>query len=182
MRKEEIRSRIKARKAMLTDAERRSAAEAVFSVLENSVAFMLADNILLYHSLPDELSTRGFIEKWHSRKNFFLPRVNGVNLDVLPYNRSSLRLGAFQIEEPEGDDVRDISSIELIVVPGVAYDRRGNRVGRGKGYYDRMLSSTRATKVGVGYDFQLVDDIDADPHDVAMDLIVTEHEVIRVRR
>ncbi|WP_295731022.1 5-formyltetrahydrofolate cyclo-ligase [uncultured Muribaculum sp.] len=182
MRKEEIRSRIKARKAILTDAERRSAAEAVFSVLENSVAFMMAENILLYHSLPDELSTRGFIEKWHSRKNFFLPRVNGVNLEVLPYDRSSLRLGAFQIEEPEGDDVRDISSIELIVVPGVAYDRRGNRVGRGKGYYDRMLASTRATKVGVGYDFQLVDDIDADPHDVTMDLVVTEHEVVRVRR
>ena len=76
MRKEEIRSRIKARKAMLTDAERQSAADAVFAVLENSVAFMLADNILLYHSLPDELSTRAFIEKWHDRKNFFLPRVD----------------------------------------------------------------------------------------------------------
>ncbi|WP_279149595.1 5-formyltetrahydrofolate cyclo-ligase [Muribaculum intestinale] len=182
MRKEEIRSRIKARKAMLTDAERQSAADAVFAVLENSVAFMLADNILLYHSLPDELSTKAFIEKWHDRKNFFLPRVHGVNLEVLPYNRSSLRLGAFQIEEPQGDDVRDISSIELIVVPGVAYDRCGNRVGRGKGFYDRLLASTRATKVGVGYDFQLVDDIDSEPHDVVMDLVVTEHEIIRVRR
>ena len=81
-----------------------------------------------------------------------------------------------------GDDVRDISSIELIVVPGVAYDRCGNRVGRGKGFYDRLLASTHATKVGVGYDFQLVDDIDSEPHDVVMDLVVTEHEIIRVRR
>ncbi len=108
--------------------------------------------------------------------------MHGVNLEVLPYNRSSLRLGAFQIEEPQGDDVRDISSIELIVVPGVAYDRCGNRVGRGKGFYDRLLASTHATKVGVGYDFQLVDDIDSEPHDVVMDLVVTEHEIIRVRR
>ncbi len=180
MRKEDIRSHVKARKAMLTDAERRLAADSVFAVLENSVAFMMADNILLYHSLPDELSTHAFIEKWHDRKHFFLPRVNGVNLDILPYNRSTLSLGAFHIEEPEGDDVTDISEIELIVVPGIAYDRHGNRVGRGKGYYDRLLASTRATKIGVGYDFQLVDEIDAEPHDVVMDLIVTEHEIIRI--
>ena len=180
MRKEDIRSHVKARKAMLTDAERRLAADSVFAVLENSVAFMMADNILLYHSLPDELSTHAFIEKWHDRKHFFLPRVNGVNLDILPYNRSTLSLGAFHIEEPEGDDVTDISEIELIVVPGIAYDRHGNRVGRGKGYYDRLLASTRATKIGVGYDFQLVDEIDAEPHDVVMDLILTEHEIIRI--
>ena len=180
MRKEDIRSHVKARKAMLTDAERRLAADSVFAVLENSVAFMMSDNILLYHSLPDELSTHAFIEKWHDRKHFFLPRVNGVNLDILPYNRSTLSLGAFHIEEPEGDDVTDISEIELIVVPGIAYDRHGNRVGRGKGYYDRLLASTRATKIGVGYDFQLVDEIDAEPHDVVMDLIVTEHEIIRI--
>jgi 5-formyltetrahydrofolate cyclo-ligase len=103
-----------------------------------------------------------------------------VNLEVLPYNRSTLQLGAFQIEEPQGDEVSDISDIELIVVPGIAYDRRGNRVGRGKGYYDRLLTSTRATKIGVGYDFQLVDEIDAEPHDVLMDVIVTEHELIHV--
>lgn len=144
---------------------------------------MLADNILLYHSLPDELSTLAFIEKWCERKHFFLPRVNGVNLEVLPYRRSELRHGAFHIEEPAGDDVRDISEIELVVVPGVAYDRQGNRVGRGRGYYDRLLSSTKATKVGVGYDFQLIEEeIDAAPHDVAMDFIVTEHELIRPRR
>ncbi len=72
--------------------------------------------------------------------------------------------------------------MELIVVPGVAFDRRGNRIGRGKGFYDRLLTETKATTVGVGYDFQLVDDIDSEPHDVVMDLVVTEHEIIRVRR
>jgi 5-formyltetrahydrofolate cyclo-ligase len=180
MKKEDIRRFIKAQKALLTDEERMRAADAVFAALESSPAFIMADNILLYHSLPDELSTRAFIDKWHTRKHFFLPRVNGVNLDVLPYNRSTLQLGAFQIEEPQGDEVSDISDIELIVVPGIAYDRRGNRVGRGKGYYDRLLTSTRATKIGVGYDFQLVDEIDAEPHDVLMDVIVTEHELIHV--
>lgn len=150
-------------------------------MLEHTAAFMMADKILMYHSLPDELSTLEFIDKWHTRKRFFLPRVHGVNLEVLPYDRSRLEYGAFHIEEPQGDDIEPIENIELIVVPGVAYDRNGNRVGRGKGYYDRLLANSRATKVGVGYDFQLVDEIDAEPHDVTVDIVITQSGSITVR-
>lgn len=176
MNKDDIRSRVKARKSLLSAIEKAQAAQAVFNRLEQSAAFALAENILMYHSLPDELSTREFLERWADRKHFFLPRVNGVNLEILPYDRSRLALGAFHIEEPQGDDTADISSIELIVVPAVAYDRRGNRVGRGKGYYDRLLAQSRAAKVGVGYDFQLIDEeIPAEPHDVAVDMVITEN-------
>ena len=150
-------------------------------MLEKSVAFMMADKILMYHSLPDELSTIDFIDKWHTRKHFFLPRVNGVNLDVLPYDRTRLQYGSFHIEEPTGDDIEDIDNIELIIVPGIAYDNRGNRVGRGKGYYDRLLSRTKATKIGIGYDFQLVDEIDSDPHDITMDIVITDSRIINIK-
>lgn len=168
---------------MLAADEAIAAAERVFSRLERTAAFLLADKILLYHSLPDELSTRSFLEKWHSRKHFYLPRVNGVNLDILPYDNSRMHIGAFNIEEPTGDDLTDISEIELIVTPGVAYDRNGNRVGRGKGYYDRLLAETRAVKIGVGYDFQLIDDdIETDGHDVQVDIIITENRHITVRK
>ncbi len=183
MDKNQIRTRIKARKSLLTLAEKEEAARRVFDVLENSAAFALAENVLMYHSLPDELSTRSFIARWAERKNFFLPRVNGVNLEILPYDRSRIALGAFHIEEPQGDDIVDISRIELVVVPAVAYDRSGNRVGRGKGYYDRLLHGTKATKVGVGYDFQLLDeDIPAEEHDVAVDVVITESHRIVIRR
>ena len=162
MEKDDIRRSMRARKAMLSDDERLSAAESVFERLERSAAFMLAEHILMYHSLPDELSTQ-----------FFLPRVNGVNLDILPYDQSRLQHGAFQIEEPEGDDTVDVSQIDMVVVPGVAFDRMGNRLGRGKGFYDRLLSDCKATKVGVGYGFQLIDDgIDCEAHDVKMDIII----------
>lgn len=60
-----------------------------------------------------------------------------------------------------------------MVVPAVAYDRRGNRLGRGKGFYDRLLGSTRATKIGVAYEFQIVDEIPTEPHDVPMDIIIS---------
>lgn len=179
MRKEDIRLRIKTQKSLLSEMEKREAARLAFEILERHASFMMADNILMYHSLSDELSTREFIDKWCGRKHFFLPRVNGVNLDILPYDRSALRLGAFQIEEPGGEDTIDISGIELIIVPGVAYDRRGNRVGRGKGYYDRMLHDSKATKIGMAYDFQIVDDIDSEPHDVRVDYVITDKGVYR---
>ena len=68
-------------------------------------------------------------------------------------------------------------------MPGVAFDKTGARLGYGKGYYDRLLADTRAMKIGVGYDFQLVDDdIDTDTHDVPVDIVITQsHTIVRRR-
>lgn len=73
--------------------------------------------------------------------------------------------------------------MDLVIVPAVAYDRHGNRVGRGKGFYDRLLADSRAAKIGIAYDFQLLDDdIDAEPHDTPVDIIITERRYIKVPR
>lgn len=179
--KREIRRKIKALRTMLTEMEKRSAAQEVFDRLEKTAAFLLADKILMYHSLPDELFTHEFLSKWASRKHFFLPRVNGVDLEILPYEESRLELGSFHIEEPTGGNTVDPSEIELIVVPAVAYDRKGNRLGRGKGFYDRLLKSTKATKIGVGYEFQLYDELPTEPHDVGMDMVITQSTTVIVK-
>ena len=176
--KNELRYKMKNLRVVLPDSERRSAAEEVFDRLEKTAAFLLADRIMMYHSLPDELYTHDFLRKWAGKKRFYLPRVNGVNLEVLPYEESRLELGSFHIEEPSGNELTDPSEIELVVVPAVAYDRRGKRLGRGKGFYDRFLKQTKATKVGVGYEFQLVDEIPTEPHDVSMDIVITQKTTI----
>ncbi len=170
---------------MLLEHERLQAAEEVFARLEQTAAFLMADRILMYHSLPDELSTHKFLRKWSGRKKFYLPRVNGVNLEILPYDEQRLELGSFHIEEPTGNDTVGVDEIEMVVVPAVAYDRNGNRLGRGKGYYDRLLADTGATKVGVAYDFQLVDEIPTEAHDVRMDIVITQsgcHIIKTVKR
>ena len=182
MEKKEIRNKIKALRSMLTDAEKRIAADEVFSKLEKTAAFLMADRILMYHSLPDELSTIEFLKKWNSKKHFFLPRVNGVNLDILPYDESKLELGAFHIEEPTGNETVSPEDIELIIVPAVAYSPTGTRLGRGKGFYDRLLSSSRAVKIGVCYDFQLVDNIPAEPHDVPVDMVISQSSVFVIEK
>lgn len=181
MEKKEIRKKIKNLRTMLSDVEKAAAAEEVFARLEQTAAFLLSDHILMYHSLPDELSTHRFLDKWAPRKRFYLPRVNGVNLEILPYDQSRLEFGSFHIEEPVGDETIDPDVIEMIVVPAVAYDRRGNRLGRGKGFYDRLLKSTKAAKIGVGYDFQLLDSLPTEPHDVPMDMVITQRSTITIR-
>lgn len=182
MTKEEIRRRVRARKQMIDQSERLAAAQRVFDTVRSMAAYMVARRVLLYHSLPDELSTHLFFENSPADKTYYLPRVNGLDLEILPYERSRMHLGSFRIEEPDGDDTVDIDDIDLVIVPAVAYDRHGNRVGRGKGYYDRLLSRSRATTIGICYDFQLFDEFDTDDFDIPVDYVVADgHAVIRRR-
>ncbi len=181
MDKKEIRRRIKNMRTVLSEEEKNAAATKVFDMLEKTAAFMMADHILMYHSLPDELPTHSFLKKWGGKKHFYLPRVNGVNLDILPYEETRLEIGAFHIEEPTGEEMFDPENLELIVVPAVAYDRTGNRLGRGKGFYDRLLAVSRATKIGVGYDFQIVEELPVEEHDVPVDVVITDRIMIKIK-
>lgn len=182
MNKKEIRQEIKRLKGCLTDEEKTQSAFDVFSQIEASTLFSDTVNILLYNSLPDELSTKATITKWDKIKTIFLPRVNGNELEILPYDASMLERGSFNIDEPVGENICDISVIDLIIVPAIAYDQNGNRIGRGKGYYDRLLQKSSALKIGVGYDFQLVPHIESEPHDVPVDIIITPNNFINIKK
>jgi len=183
MDKNDIRRQVRARKKMLDAAEAAAAATRVFGRVASMAAFIMAERVLLYHSLPDELSTHEFLRQWAGRKRLFLPRVNGPDLEILPYERTRTHLGAFHIEEPDGNDIADVNDIDLIIVPAVAYNRAGGRIGRGRGYYDRLLSRCHANTIGVCYDFQLFDDFDTDEHDIPVDFVVADgHAVIRRSR
>lgn len=181
MQKSEIRKLIKCRKSQLSGAERIEKSGKAFSLLETVPEFANATNVLAYFSLADELYTESFLNRCHERKHIFLPRVNGDDIEILPYRPDHMRQGAFDIYEPTGDTVADISLMDVVIVPGVAFDRRGNRIGRGRGYYDRLLSGCHAIKIGICYDFQLLEEITADSHDVTMDYVVTDNEIIDVR-
>ena len=179
--KNEIRYKMKKLRVIMPEETRKTAAQEVFDRLEKTAAFLMAERIMMYHSLPDELHTHDFLRKWAGIKRFYLPRINGVDLEVLPYDESRLELGTFHIEEPTGNDSINPSEIEMVIVPAVAYDRNGKRLGRGKGFYDRFLKQTKATKVGIGYEFQLLDELPVEPHDVAMDMIITQYTTIIIK-
>ena len=179
--KAEIRKAVRQRKLLLSGEQKAEAANRCFSRLEQCPEFERARNVLVYASLPDEISTTDFIQRWHGRKQLFLPRVNGDDLDILPYSPAATAVGAFGISEPTGSDFRDIAGMDLVVVPAMAYDRHGNRLGRGRGFYDRLLRCAVCPLVGTVYAVQIVDCVPAESHDVKVPIIITEEEIIRTK-
>lgn len=154
----------------------------ILSRLEQTTLFQTASCIALYHAIPGEVQTAAFIEKWGGQKKILLPVIEGNDLRMVLYKgNESLRPGVFGILEPQIEESTTNlyeKEIELIVVPGVAFDRQLNRMGRGKGYYDRLLSTLTAPKVGICFGFQLMDAIPVEPFDRKMDAVITEKETI----
>ena len=141
-----------------------------------------ARRIVLYHALPDELPTAAMIARWSHDKEILLPRVVGDHdMEIVAYHASQLATGAYNILEPTGSEVvAHFSASDVAIVPGVAFDRHGNRLGRGKGYYDRFLRRFAVTTIGVCPDFRLIDAIPAESHDVAMNCVITPSTTISI--
>ena len=138
--------------------------------------FVAAKTVLLYWSMDDEVHTHDFVNRWYDKKCLLLPCVDGNDLLLRRFTgpESMCPGPQFGIPEPVGEVFEDLHSVDVIVVPGVAFDRNRNRMGRGRGFYDRLLKSTpNAKKIGVAFDFQMFDNIPVEPFDVPMDIVVT---------
>ena len=176
--KELIRERIKKKKQQLTDKEKEIEAANVFEKIEALPEFINAHNIMIYWSMPDELPTHNFIIRWSKKKTMLLPVVKGEDMLIKPFStKEELKQGSLGIWEP---DVQKeyLNSIDLVIVPGVAFDRDKSRLGRGKGYYDRYFINKRIVKIGVCFDFQLLESIPIDSFDIKMDKVVTNSILI----
>lgn len=177
--KEILRKEIAEEKKRYASGELLCMSEEVFSVLEITGVFHDAQNICIYNSMPDEVSTKEFINRWCGQKKFYLPVIENdrIVLRQLKEDTNFIK-SKIGVYEPQGENFTDCEKLDLIIVPGVAFDRKGNRLGRGKGYYDGFLKQIKATKVGVCFDFQLKDDIPHDERDIKMDMIVSENDLI----
>jgi 5-formyltetrahydrofolate cyclo-ligase len=135
-----------------------------------------AQTILLYYSLSDEVDTRQLLDELVSAgKTVLLPVVIGDEaMELRQYTGpNDLQGGFFDIMEPLGELFTDYQNIDVAVVPGMAFDSQGNRLGRGKGYYDRLLPQlTNAYKIGLCFRFQRLPGIPVDENDVRMDEVV----------
>ena len=175
--KTEIRRRMRELKRAVTAEEKLRRSETVMRSVEQLPEFQRARVVLLYWSMADEVQTHAFVERWYKEKTLLLPCVDGDDLVLRQYTGPKCMVAGeqFGIGEPTGEEWKDLGAVELIVVPGVAFDKQNNRMGRGRGFYDRLLKSTpNAVKVGVAYDFQMLDAIPVEPHDVKMNRVITE--------
>lgn len=137
-------------------------------------------NILSYYPLKYEVNTKDLFND--KTKNWFLPRVNGDNIDICSYVETSLQTGKFNIQEPQTEVINDLKPVDMIIIPAVAADRNGYRLGWGKGYYDRFLSSLghNPCKVVLVFSNLLFDTVYPENHDEKSDIIITDEEILRI--
>ena len=130
--------------------------------------------ILLYWSLPDEVRTPQLIDSLHKMgHHILLPVVNGDTLLLREYrNISDMTVGQFEIQEPIGGEFTDYDKIDLAFIPGRAFTTDGARLGRGKGYYDRLLTKIGCPLIGVCFPFQIVEKIPMDTHDIMVNEVI----------
>lgn len=173
--KQELRSLIKNIKKTFEEKQLQAFSLQICHELYLSEHFHSASTILLYHALPDEPDTTPILKEWSNKKKLLLPAVVGNELELRRYRSDSeLRQGAFGIQEPTGEVFSRYDEIDLAIIPGVAFTNQGKRLGRGKGYYDRLLPQlNKAYKIGICFPFQIVDNIPIEEHDVVMDNILS---------
>jgi 5-formyltetrahydrofolate cyclo-ligase len=142
-----------------------------------------AKHIMIYSNFSNEVKT-GKLAGWllFHQKEVYLPVQDGPKLLIANMKSTCLEMNCFGIAQPEKATACfcEPSQIDLFIVPGLAFDRECNRIGFGKGYYDDLLSGAPDTvKIGLAYDFQIVDKIEAEEQDIKMDIIITPQAVIR---
>lgn len=186
MEKAQAREKIARRLAALSAEQRREASARIRQLIADLPEFQRARTVLLFVSLPDEADTLGIIaDALAAGKTVALPKVDrrrkSMAATVLRDLERDLAPGVFGILEPKGSEVVAPGSIDFVLVPARGYDRAGNRLGRGGGYYDRYMSHPdfHATRCGIGFAAQVLDAVPHDTHDLPVEVLVTEGGVLR---
>ena len=171
----------KLRKELLTEEIAQKSAE-ITSVLFSLDCFKNAKTVMVYLSAFKEVDTSTVIERLRNDgKKIVVPISNTDTFTITPSyinGFEDMHKGAYGIWEPDVVKEAAVGDIDLIIVPGIAFDERANRCGFGKGYYDRLLSESRAVKIGLCYDFQIVGELETDEYDIPMDMVISERRII----
>ncbi len=148
--------------------------------------YQRADVLMIYLSTPREVDTTSLaLRAWSDGKRVLAPQVAWEQRRMQPMEIRSLtsdvREGAMGIREPNAGMPTPVADIDLLIVPGLAFDGRGNRLGRGRGFYDRFLAHRdfRGVACGLAFEMQVVEAVPTEPLDKPVALLVTE---VRVRR
>ena len=173
-----------ARDSLLSEkrtAKSREIEERLFSLPE----FKSARVVLFFASFRSEVDTGPMIRRaLTSGKRVVLPKVNGRELalyEIADWDKD-VSPGAWDIPEPRETRPIELDAIDLILMPGAAFDEQGNRVGYGAGFYDKLLSAFTKTTVALAFEAQLVPRVPVEAHDVPVKKIVTEKRVITSQR
>jgi len=177
MTKADIRAQIAKQKKSFRNLETLSAS--VVQKFHTFEIFRTARAVGAYMPLPDEVDITPLFQSLD--KTFFIPAFDEVSGSYrMARLTTELKKGHFGIPEPAVPAFAAEDALDIIIVPGVAFDRAGRRIGRGSGFYDRLLPQYSAVRTGVCFGFQYLESIPAEEHDVRMDFMVTESLIFKV--
>ena len=182
--KSEIRKEIGEKRAALNIQWVENASAKIVQQFQSLDVFQSSETVAVYKAIGGEVNLEPMFEIcWALNKRTVIPVFNITDRVYEMAEISSATAfvtGNYGIQEPVNPKILDIRAIDLIAVPGVGFDRSGNRLGRGGGYYDRMLEPFSGSAVGICFDFQVLDKIPIDIHDRPVSFIVTETKSIKV--
>ena len=183
--KRRLRTLLRQRRRALSAQDVRKNSQRIAARLCAQAMFHQARQILLYSSDENEVETEGLWQAACRRGiDVYYPRVTADKQEVefvRRHDNEPLIPGVFDIPVPPGEDLlTSVAQTDLVLIPGVGFDRAGHRLGRGRGYYDRVLRNllAGALRVGLAHDYQIVSHIPIDEHDQRVDYIVTEKRLI----
>ena len=184
MNKDEIRIQMKSARRGMSETQKKEKSLAVQRAILSLAKYTEAGCIMLYSPIGSEVETAWIAERaLAAGKRILYPVTDEASRKMTAVevtNNSEFVRGGFGISEPRGEEYT--GKIDLIIVPGVAFDRDGGRLGFGKGCYDAFLDDIDAFKIGLCYEIQLSDKLPTEEHDVQMDMIVTEREIIEIKK
>jgi len=185
-RRRKLRLELRARRAALSTTDQDAASIAVIARLARVAVLESADLVAGYRAVRGELNIDGAMALLVARGiSVSVPRVAGEYLEFLPWDMTGVTIdGAFGIPEPADGRARPLIAHDVVLTPLVAFDRFGNRLGQGGGFYDRALgcrTGAKPTIIGVAHAFQEVDSIPSEKWDVPLDAIVTEEAITEFR-
>lgn len=192
MLKNKLREALKAKRNSLSDDEMVRMSKVIKDQILGLDIYKSSSNILSFISFPKEVDTKELIKSaLDCQKNIYAPRVGNKNMDFYKINNlEDLITSKFGVSEPIPNpnnlfllNEDRLKEKNIMIIPGLAFDSMGNRLGYGKGYYDEYLSRDYAKnfiKIAVAYDFQIIDEVPTDEYDIPVDFIVTPSTIITI--
>jgi 5-formyltetrahydrofolate cyclo-ligase len=188
--KQTLKAEIYEKRNALSDEEIKEKSDKIKNNLLSLDEFKNSKNIMFYVSFNKEVDTHKLIKDLLNEKDktVLVPYTvkNDLRLNVSELKDfNELELNDFGILEPKEPYIREFNpdKIDIVIVPGMVFDKTGHRIGYGYGYYDRFLKAIKnILKIGLAYDLQLVEKIQEEEHDVPMDIIVTDKEIIKMSK
>jgi len=187
--KDKIRKELKATRMKVSRSEVLEKSNQIKKRFFEINEFKQASTILFYVSYDNEVYTHDMIKKCMSiGKNIVVPFSDKENRCLILSklnNWRELEPGSYGILEPRKEQIKEVSvdEVDLVVVPGVGFDENGCRIGHGKGYYDDLLKKSKNTlHIGLAFEFQIINRVPTEEHDVPVDKIVTEERIIDCKK